>query len=300
MPTELPVRAFVGIDGGATKTRTRAVTLDGNLIGEGVAGPGSLTLSPEIAAINCRDALLQALGASGVTPETCRVVCGMAGHRHPTMREAFEQRLADLGGLEVISDGYAALLGAHHGTAGGVVITGTGSVALRLDERGAVKQFGGFGPVCGDEGGGNWLGREAVREALRELDESTDGAKPMSPLAVALINHIGGTHEAILDWISRADATRFAELVPLIVRYGSKHDCLATKLLDEATVEICRLIQLVGRNDELPVAVVGGLARLLGARFSDEVRSCLYAPKGDAMDGAILRARGVAPPEHYG
>ena len=299
MSNEPPFRAFVGVDGGATKTRARAVTLDGDLIGEGVAGPGSLTLSPDIAAANCRAALLQALGASGLTPKTCRVVCGMAGHRQPKKRQAFEHQLADLRELEVISDGYAALLGAHHGAAGGVVITGTGSVALRLDERGAVKQFGGFGPICGDEGGGNWLGRAAVRASLRALDDSVEGDVRVSQLAVAVIDHIGGVHEAILDWIANADATRFAELVPLIIHHDAEHDRLAARLLDEAAGEICRLIQLVGRSGELPVSVVGGLAGVLGARFSDKVRSRLHVPEGDAMDGALLRARRGAPADLY-
>lgn len=298
-PRDPSVQAFVGIDGGATKTRARVIAPDGSLIGEGMAGPGSLTLSPEIASANCRDALRSALGRCGLKPSACRVVCGMAGHRHPERRLAFAGRLIDLGEVEVISDGYAALLGAHQGDPGGVVITGTGSVGLRLDEQGVVSQFGGFGPVCGDEGSGNWLGRAAVRASLRAVDDMVDGEGALEPLAAAVIECLGGSHEAILDWICKADSTRFAELVPLIIDHDTSGDLLAGRLLDKAADEILRLIHLVGRKGEFPVSVVGGLADVLEARLSDEVRRRLRNPEGDAMDGALLLARKLAPTERY-
>jgi glucosamine kinase len=224
----------------------------------------------------------------------------MAGHRHPEMRKAFEREVADFGGLEVISDGYAALLGAHQGASGGVVITGTGSVALTLDEHGLVWQFGGFGPVCGDEGGGNWLGRAAVRASLRAIDDVSGLDGKLLPFAAAIIDSIGGSHEAILDWIAKADATRFAELVPIIIDYDARGDPLAKRLLEKAGCEIGRLVRLAGRRGELPVSVVGGLADVLGTCLPADVRRGLKSPEGDAMDGALLRARSLAPAESYG
>ena len=293
------IRAFAGVDGGATKTRARVIALDGSLIGEGIAGPGSLTLCPKIAANNCREALMQALGGVRLELMTCRAVCGMAGHRHPETRKAFKEHLYDVGQLEVISDGYAALLGAHKGATGGVVITGTGSVALRLDEEGVVRQFGGFGPVCGDEGGGNWLGRAVVRASLRAIDDAAGGKGELAPLAVAIVDSLGGSHEAILDWLSKADATRFAELVPIIIDYDARGDLSARQVLDDAADELKRLIRLAGRKGELSVAAVGGLADVLVARLSEDVRRGLRRPDGDAMDGALLRAAGSAPAERY-
>lgn len=294
------IQAFAGIDGGASKTRARVVDVDGHVIGEGVAGPGSLTLSPETAAANCRRALHAALAGSGMTIASCRLVCGMAGHRHPGKRKGFEQGVAGVGSLEVISDGYAALLGAHRGAPGAIVITGTGSVALRLDADGIAHQIGGFGPVVGDEGGGNWLGREAVRAALRALDEVAAGERELSPFAAALISFMGGHHEAILDWIAAADATRFAALVPLIVHHETNGDRLAKHLLDAAAKEAGRLVRLVGRDGALPVSLLGGLSTILEPRLSTPLRAHLTEPVGDALDGALLRARDRASPEVYG
>lgn len=292
------VAAFAGLDGGASKTRVRVIDVEGRVIGEGVAGPGSLTLSPEMAADNCRQALTTALAGSAVELASCRLVCGVAGHRQTEKRLKFERRLSDVAALEVISDGYAALLGAHRGAPGAIVISGTGSVGLGLDASGKIRQVGGFGPVVGDEGSGNWLGREAVRAALRAMDE-VEGKAMLSPLAAALIDLMGGDHEAMLDWIAAADATRFAALVPLIVDHEVKGDALAGRLLNGAVKETCRLIRLIGRRGELPVSLMGGLASTLYSRLPPIVRSELTPPLGDPIDGALLRGRDLAPAERY-
>lgn len=294
------IRAFVGLDGGASKTKVLAIDVDGRPIGEGVAGPGSLTLCPKKAARNCRQAVRDALAGSGIELNSCRLVCGLAGHRQLARRLAFEQHLDDVGSLEVMSDGYAALLGAHHGEPGAIVITGTGSVGLSLGRDGQIRQVGGLGPVVGDEGSGNWMGRKAVRAALRSMDEAAADEGAVSLLSAALIDLMGGHHEAILDWIANADATRFADLVPLILHHDSEDDPSARRLLDAAGEEACRLIHLVGRHGDLPVTLLGGLAGTLVKRLPPAVRSGLTPPVSGPTEGALLRARELVPTEDYG
>lgn len=291
--------AFIGIDGGASKTRARAIDVDGGLIGEGCAGPGSLTLSVDMAADNCLSALRQSLAGSGIEPGSCRLVCGVAGHRQAKRRTVFERLLCDVGEVEIISDGYAALLGAHRGQPGAIVVTGTGSVGLSLDREGRLRQVGGYGPVVGDQGGGNWLGREAVRAALKEVDDAAAGQSNMSSLTVSLIDVLGSRHEDMLDWIAAADATRFADLVPLIVRQDAEGDRLAARLLDMALGEVCRLIELAGRGGTLPVSLIGGLTNVFLDKLPSTIRSNLRPPQSDPLDGALLRARGSALKETY-
>jgi len=296
---EKKITFTAGLDGGASKTRLRVVDVEGCLVGEAVAGPGSLTLSPELAASNCLSALEQALSGSGVEIGACRMTCGVAGSRQHEKRLLFERSLRNVGRIEVISDGYAALLGAHCGSPGGIVIVGTGSVGLRLDHEGVIDQIGGFGPVVADEGSGNWMGRNAVRAALRVMDDAAAGEGAPSALAIGLIDLMGRDHDAMLDWIGTADATRFASLVPVIIDHERQGDPLALQLVDEATQELDRLIRQTGRNGELPVAVLGGLSATLISKLSSTTRDELVQPSGDAVDGALLHARGLAPKEVY-
>lgn len=293
------IRAFAGIDGGGTRTTARVIDGGGRRIGEGDAGPGSLTLSPATAALHCRQALQRALADSGVALASCRVVCGVAGQRQDAKRKTFEQALSEIGDLEVISDGYAALLGAHRGGPGAIVITGTGSVALRLGLHGGTSQIGGFGPVVGDEGGGNWLGRKAIRAALREKDDAEAGEGSLSALSASLLEHMGGEHGAILDWIAAADSTRFAALVPIILQHEAGGDRLARRLIDAAAEEAGRLIRLIGQDGRLPVSLLGGLAATLTPRLPPSIQAMLTPPASDAMDGALSRALNHAPPEVY-
>ena len=109
------MRWFAGLDGGASKTSVRATDEQGQLLGEGHSGPGSLTVGVAIAADNARMALSQALASVQGHIGDCRMVCGLAGHRQEEQRRQFETLLSDCGDLEVTSDGYAALLGAHGG-----------------------------------------------------------------------------------------------------------------------------------------------------------------------------------------
>lgn len=290
---------FAGLDGGASKSRVRVVDAAGRVVGEAVAGPGSLTLGPDIAAGNVREALERALAGSGHGLEACRLVCALAGHRQQARCVAFEHMLQDIGSIEVIADGYAALLGAHGGKPGAIVILGTGSVGLSLDGDRRVHQIGGWGPVAGDEGGGNWLGRRLVRATLRAIDTLPADEEAMSPLMKSVYRKMGGGHEAVLDWLADADATRFAALVPLISSHEREGDPTAGRLLDDAAREAGRLIRLIGREGQLPVSLVGGLVDTLQPRLAPDTRSLLVPAAADPMDGALLRARELAPPEIY-
>jgi glucosamine kinase len=288
---------FAGVDGGASKTRARVVDASGALVGEGSAGPGSLSISAEQTALNARAAVCQALEGSGHTFADCRLVAGLAGHRQPEKRLIFAERLQEAAALEVISDGYAALLGAHGGAPGAIVIVGTGSVGLGLDGAGMIHQVGGWGPVVGDEGSGNWLARKAVRQALRADDRHAVTKAPVSPLLAAIYQELGGSHEAALAWLDGADATRFGGLMPLIRAHDEAGDPTARALLADAAKEAGRLIRLAGLDGRLPVALLGGLAATLKPRIDPSL--ILVAPAADALDGALHRARGLAPPECY-
>ncbi|HEU5196267.1 MAG TPA: BadF/BadG/BcrA/BcrD ATPase family protein, partial [Methylomirabilota bacterium] len=82
----------------------------------------------------------------------------------PAERRAAARRLRGVAArVQVISDAEAALLGAHDGSAGVLVLAGTGSIVLGRDERGRLARAGGLGPLLGDEGSAFWLGRQWLR-----------------------------------------------------------------------------------------------------------------------------------------
>lgn len=88
--------------------------------------------------------------------------------------------------IRVLSDVELVLIAAL-GTAPGVVlIAGTGSIALARTPDGALKRCGGWGPRLDDEGGGFWMGREALRAVARMIDARGPKTLLIRPVAAYL------------------------------------------------------------------------------------------------------------------
>ena len=90
--------------------------------------------------------------------------------------DASEERL--LAQIEVVTDAAIALYGAIDGAPGLVVIAGTGSICCGINARHKRFCAGGWGPIAGDEGGGAWL----ARRALRAVAYAFDGRGPKTEL----------------------------------------------------------------------------------------------------------------------
>lgn len=77
---------------------------------------------------------------------------------------------ADVGvPMVVANDAVTAHLGALGGEPGAVVVAGTGAIALAGDEHGWARADG-WGTMLGDDGGGYWIARRALADALRAHD----------------------------------------------------------------------------------------------------------------------------------
>ncbi len=75
------------------------------------------------------------------------------------------------GRLRVCSDIEAAFASAPGTPADGLaLVAGTGAVALRITDRRTTTSVDGDGWLLGDDGSGFWIGRSAVRAALRMAD----------------------------------------------------------------------------------------------------------------------------------
>ena len=286
---------FAGVDGGATHTRLRLADAEGNTLAEARGGRSSLTLGVEPAVRIVSDLLANASRRAGLPLELRpRIACGLAGHRNLARAQAFATQMWEHGDVEVVSDGYAALLGAHEGRPGSLVVAGTGSIGMRLDAQGATSQIGGWGFPIGDEGGGAWLGFEALRAAVRSYDDSTADDRFLSDLRI----RCGGGHNDILEWLTHANATQFAALAPYVVKAARDGQPMALALVHRAGEELARIVDLLDPRGATPVALTGGLAEPLRPYLPPALRERLTPPKADALAGALLRARGLAPPEH--
>ncbi|MER5445135.1 BadF/BadG/BcrA/BcrD ATPase family protein [Streptomyces sp. NPDC002766] len=191
----------VGLDAGGTRTRAvLADAADGGVLGEGAGGPGNALTVP---LPRLTEHLAQAVAHAVPEPVRGRVVAvagGFAGatgadEGDPGRRNALTALTAALRRLgitterlTVSSDIEAAFASAPGAPADGLaLVAGTGAVAMRITDRRRAFTVDGDGWLLGDDGSGFWIGREAVRAALR----MADGRGPATVLAEAVGQALG-------------------------------------------------------------------------------------------------------------
>src|SRR5262249_32453701 len=130
---------FLGIDGGASKTHAVVTDSSFNIIGEGHGGPANpARVGVDEAISSIEQAVNEAFAQAGVTRRQIRSACAaLAGVGDPThydaMKEALDREFgADT--VELVTDARAALEGALDGEPGIVVIAGTGSIAMGVND----------------------------------------------------------------------------------------------------------------------------------------------------------------------
>lgn len=281
---------WVGVDGGGTGTRVALARGDGTVLGRGEAGASALGQGVQTAWTRISEALARACEAAGVSRPhwpACALGAGLSGVNVPELAEAFcAAAPAGLGGLALDSDGFAALLGAHAGGPGVLVIAGTGSVAEALHADGRRVRAGGWGWQSGDEGSGAWLGREALRHAQRVVDGREVGATLAQAVVEAAEPQGGLQHFAI-----GAGQAAYAALAPRVFEAAAAGDAYAESLLARAAVELEALIAAVDADAALPVALGGSIAARLAPRLAPRVQARLHTPRADAATGALWLAR---------
>ncbi|WP_394435035.1 N-acetylglucosamine kinase [Streptomyces sp. SGAir0957] len=312
----------VGIDAGGTQVRARCVDADGRIVGTGHGGPGN-ALSVE------RPALVRHLAQAleSAVPEKLRgavagVVGGFAGAGEggaPARgRGAAEGCLAEaldrlgIGGvaLRVYGDVEVACASGPGAPADGLVlIAGTGAAAARVAGRRTVRVVDGDGWLLGDTGSGFWLGRQALRGALRAVD----GRAEWGPLVTLVLDRVvPGRADPALDWAGRhrlkqhialwAYAQRpvvLAEMSPLVVAAAERGDTWARSLLDEAAAQLADTVRALEPEPGESLIVTGGLlgpGGPLGERLRAAVEPmalrCSAVP--DGVGGAVALARLLA------
>ena len=288
----------VGVDGGGSKTRVLVADERGEPLG-GCDGPGSAVRpgavehSAEVIAGSVRDALAVA-GLEGQRPA---VLCvGVAGVGRAAEREELWSALTALdvaAEVLVLPDAKVALDDAFGDGPGILLVAGTGSIAFGRGPAGAEARVGGWGPVCGDEGSGAWIGRRA----LSVVTASLDGREPETALVGAVLT-AAELHDPseLVAWASAASTAQLAALAATVVSAAENGDLRANSILDLAAEELALHVRTLARElfaDEraaCPVAFAGGLLKV-----GSSLRKRLEHRLKSSTPGAELSSAEVRP-----
>jgi N-acetylglucosamine kinase-like BadF-type ATPase len=180
-----------------------------------------------------------ALRAAGLGGETVfdAVVCGLSGYEDGEIKPTLQTGTRN---LAVMHDTEIAFAGALDGTPGIVVISGTGSVALGVDERARRVRVGGWGFLFGDEGSAFWMARRAATLAMRRADRGE-----VSALGSALLAHTAAPSlRAVQQAFAHGELTRstLAAFAPLVLHMARAGDVDAHLIRSDAARALAYLV----------------------------------------------------------
>lgn len=274
-----PARWWVGIDGGGTRTRALVADDQGRIMGRGEAGASALNQGTEQAWRHIVEAIHQA-GVPGLDLRDCALGLGLSGTGVPAQLQAFVAADPGVARFSLVTDGLVALLGAHGGQAGALLISGTGSVAEALLEDGSRRMTGGWGWQIGDEGSGAWLGQQAMKVA----QAAYDGRAPRGALADEVYATVGASREQLLAFCAQAGQGGYASLARLVFD-SEASDPAAAALLDAAARALDALAEAL--HPTLPLALAGSIALRLSNRLGPALQARRVDPKGEPVAGAL-------------
>ena len=286
----------LGVDAGGSHTRALLANLTGVPVAAGRAGGANpVSRGVDGALVELRRAVGAAVG--GIDPAAVAVcVVGIAGG--PTLgrpfRVALDQMAADLGlrrGCTLVSDteiGFAAGTSADHGI---LVLAGTGAAVAEIRAGRLTRHVDGYGWLLGDDGSGFWLGREAVRAALAELDGRGAATALTGRVAAAL-----GVEPAVDPLVAAVYASppvQLARLAPQVTAAAEGGDAVAAELLERAAGHLLRAVAVLDPRDHRQAVLTGGVLLARGV-IADLVVAGLRDRFGLASAFGVNGAAGAA------
>jgi N-acetylglucosamine kinase-like BadF-type ATPase len=282
--------AYLGMDGGGTKTAFLLTDGDGTTLAES-RQPSCYYFDKGIQLVtDVVEAGVRAVtAAAGITPADIAFAhFGLPGYGEASQDQAV---LDAIPGAVLGHDRYTCgndMIGGWAGSLAGAdginVIAGTGSMTYG-ERQGLGHRVGGWGEVFGDEGSAYWIGIQG----LNTFSRMADGRLPRGPLHELMRSRVGVEHD--LDLIGvvidtwGAERGAVADLAKVVIAAADAGDPAAGRILVAAADELTTIVQATATalhyppGESVPVSYSGGL--FASERFRTGFSAALHARNPD-------------------
>ena len=242
----------LGIDVGGTKTVCLLANDDGAILAEAREAGANLQGVGELALEKVLHSVMEsALTGQHATPSAiCLGIAGVDRAQDQDVVRGIMDRIGYKATILIVNDALIALQAAIGDAPGIVIVSGTGSIAYGRNVRGEAARAGGWGYVLGDEGSGYWIGRLALRAAVRHAD----GRGGETSLTPRLLGHFGLTGAAELIhkvYHEELSPSAIGALAHFVQEARDDGDLVAAGILDHAAEELVTAAAAVMKRLEM-------------------------------------------------
>lgn len=296
---------YIGIDGGGTKTHG-LIAHNNHIIAERKVGPTNYhSIGLEKTSEHFETLLLELVTLAGIELKDVDAICiGGAGidcEADVTCIETLIRTIGYKSKLSIVNDCEIALVGANSGYNGGLIISGTGSIAMGITSNRDIIRVGGWGHLFDDLGSGYTLGRDAISG----LFKSYDGRLPKSTLGQAILNFF--SVEDVPDLIpilygKDIHKSHIAQVAEIVLNHHKEtYSEMIIKENIKDLVELVKALQRKINKDEFDLSLSGSLLiksqvyqNHFKAHMEKELASVkVKLPDHSPVEGALLIAKAL-------
>jgi N-acetylglucosamine kinase len=257
------MRCVLGFDGGGTKTECVLMDESGAILARARSGASNaVNMGAEASAAALADAGLQALRSSAIpATDIAYILAGISGAGEPAVRMEIQSQLQPNfpNAAIVITNDLVLTLAAVGEIPSVVVIAGTGSAVLGRTSPLKLARAGGFGPIIGDPGSANDIGRKTVALCFQKF---LNGEK--FPLADEICKAFECTWSQFVDLTREQPTVIFPKLFPIVAKAAETGDASARGILASAAKDLQEQVrevvhQLQLQNTNFFLAKTGGV-----------------------------------------
>jgi len=293
----IPLKYYLGVDGGGSKTYALISDERGNIVGKGHSGNGNHQIDREEARRNIRESVEMALRQAKLSPDAIEFAYfGLAGADREADFAILRPMIAELGfpGHEIVCDTMIALRAGTDLPYGVVLICGTGTNSAGKNPRGESWQCGGFDYLFGDFGGGGSLCIEVFRSVIR----AWDGREKATLLTQLLLDELGyGSVQEMYDDYLDGQKSPPLQIAKLLFTAALQGDDVALAVIRKQGEELGKSAQAVIRRlrmerDAFNVVLAGSI---LTRGEGDLIRAYIDKAVRETAPGASVVKLRVEP-----
>jgi len=302
------MRYALGFDGGGTKTDCVLMDETSTVLARTRSGPSNaINVGAEASAAALAEAGLQALRSIQKAPEDIGfVLAGISGAAEPELRFEIQSCLQPTfskATISVTSD-LVLSLGATGESPSVVIIAGTGSAVLGKTSKGFARA-GGFGPIIGDPGSANDIGRKAASFCFQKFINSEKFL-----LTEEILKTFNCKWDQFVDLVREQPTIVFPRIFPIVSRCADAGDSSSQSLLISAAKDLRNQVFVVVeklnlKDESFFLAKTGGVfeaSGLLSAEFDGLIREMAPnvrigpLPRGVAEAAAEIARQAMCSP----